>query len=221
MKKALIVALHEVRIYFQDKADLAFSLLLPIAVFTLMYFAFGGESMFHGTANIVNNDPDGVYSIELIERLDDLDYVDVEIYSQEAADIRLDRSDLLMVLYIPEDFSDKLASGKPAQLIFKQRGNGGQEGQIVASIIRGIAGDINRELQAYSRVYSALEGKGIPAGDIGAVVEKYLTQETEEQVIQVGEEIVGSSPDMVNQFLPGVVYMFVLFAITLSARVIV
>jgi hypothetical protein len=32
---------------------------------------------------------------------------------------------------------------------------------------------------------------------------------------------VGSSPDPVNQFLPGIVTMFVLFAITLSARAIV
>ena len=50
MKRALIVALREVRSYLQDKADLAFSLLLPIVTFALIYGAFGGTGLFHGTA---------------------------------------------------------------------------------------------------------------------------------------------------------------------------
>ena len=37
----------------------------------------------------------------------------------------------------------------------------------------------------------------------------------------VAEEVVGGSPDFINQFLPGIVVMYVLFSLTLSARVIV
>ncbi len=132
MNRALIVALREVRTYLQDKADLAFSLLLPIAIFALMYGAFGGESMFHGTAHVVNEDQGGTYSALFLEQLGELENLDVELLSPLEADSKLERSDLLMVLYIPKGFSDKLASGEPAQLVFKQRGNGGQEGQIVA-----------------------------------------------------------------------------------------
>ena len=211
MKKALIVALHEIRIYFQDKADLIFSLFLPIAVFSLMYFGFGGESMFNGTAYIVNNDEGGYYSTELLDRLDNLENVTVKLYSQEDAEIRLERSDILTVLIIPEDFSEKLSSGESTTLYYKQRGNGGQEGQIVASIINGIVGDINRELQVYSRVSSALENEKIPQADITSVVERYLEKENEQPVVQITEKTVGSSPNLVNQFFPGVVNMFVLF----------
>jgi ABC-2 type transport system permease protein len=221
MIRALIVAQREVRTYLQDKADLAFSLLLPIAIFALMYFAFGGESLFHGTAYVVNEDSDGTYSTVLLGQLGELENVDVELLSPEKADTRLDRSDLLMVLYIPEDFSDKLASGESAELVFKQRGNGGDEGQIVASIVRGIAEGINQELQVYNQVSNALAGKDIPQENINNTVREFLDREDENPIVGVREEIVGVSVDPVNMFLPGVVTMFVLFAVTLSARAIV
>jgi ABC-2 type transport system permease protein len=221
MNKAFIVTLHEIHLYLQDKADLAFSLLLPILVFALMYFGFSGDSIFHGTASIVNEDENGKYSTQIIERLNELENVDVELYSRDAADIRLERSNLLMVFYIPEGFSEKLAAGEPAEILIRQRGNGGQEGQIVASIINGITGDINREIQAYDQVAGALKEKGIPQTGIETVIEKYLAQESADPVVKVKETTVGSSPNMVNQFLPGVVNMFVLFAITMSARAII
>ncbi len=44
--------------------------------------------------------------------------------------------------------SAALASGEKAGLILKQRGNGGQDGQILASIIRGIAGAMNIDFLA-------------------------------------------------------------------------
>src|SRR4030042_664579 len=127
--KSLFIALKEIRTYLQDKGDLAFSLLLPIIVFALMYGAFGGQTMFHGTAYIVNEDG-GTYSTLLLDRLDKLENIDVTMLSPSDADSKLERSDILLALYIPVDFSDQLASGRPAELIFQQRGNGGQEGQM-------------------------------------------------------------------------------------------
>jgi len=221
MIRPLLVALWEVRTYLQDKADLAFSLLLPIAIFALMYFAFGGESTFHGTAHVVNEDQGGTYSTLLLERLGKLENLDVELLSQSEADSKLERSDLLMVLYIPNSFSEKLTSEEPARLVFKQRGNGGQEGQIVASLVRGAAEEINQEFQVQSQVKNTLTGRNIPQESIEITVQKFLDQEAEQPIVEVKEETVGSSPDMVNQFLPGVVTMFVLFSVTLSARAIV
>jgi ABC-2 type transport system permease protein len=221
MNRAFIVAIREVRTYLQDKADLAFSLLLPIVIFALMYFAFGGESLFHGTAHIVNEDEGGAYSAVFLEQLEAIDVLDVELLAAEDADAKLEDSDLLMVIYIPEDFSENLASGEPAQLLFKQRGNGGDEGQIVASLVYGVAEQMNQEFQVYSELNSALAEYDIPRERINITVENYLDQERASPVIGVNEQTVGSSPDPVNLFLPGVVTMFVLFAITLSARAIV
>ena len=219
--RPLLVALLQVRIYLQDKGDLAFSLLLPIAIFALMYGAFGGQTLFHGTAHIVNQDQEGTYSTLLIERLEGVDSLDVKLLSASKADSKLDRADLLMVLYIWEGFSDKLASGEQAQLVFKQRGNGGDEGQIVASIVRGVAEEMAQEFQVRSQVGEALAGSGISQGDIEITVQKFLERERESPAVAVNEETVGSSPDPVNEFLPGIVTMFVLFAITMTARALV
>ncbi len=221
MNRAFIVAIREVRTYLQDKGDLAFTLLLPIILFALMYGAFGGDTLFHGTANVVNEDDGGTYSTLLLEQLDAIEEVDVELLTAEDADAKLDDSDLLMVIFIPEDFSESLARGEPTQLIFKQRGNGGDEGQIVASIVRGVAEEMNLGFQVYNEVNRALVGIDIPQERIDITVQQYLNEERQSPAVVVNEQTVGTSIDPVKMFLPGIVTMFVLFALTLSARAIV
>jgi hypothetical protein len=110
MKRALYITLNEVRLYIQDKGDLAFGLLLPILTFALMYGAFGGQTLFKATASIVNEDH-GVYSQQLIEGLDSIDGINIDLITAQEADSKLERSDLLMVLFIPADFSATLESG--------------------------------------------------------------------------------------------------------------
>ena len=151
MKKALYITLKEVRSFLQDKGDLSFSLLLPILIFALMYGAFGGNLQFNGTAYIVNEDQGGKYSSLLMQSLDSYKGLTVQSLSAKEADRKLERSDIQMAVYIPPDFSDKLAVNQPAQITFKQRGNGGTEGQIVANLVRGAAEGIGQDLQVKSR----------------------------------------------------------------------
>lgn len=220
MKRALFITLNEVRLYLQDKADLAFGLLLPIATFALMYGAFGGHTLFEATAPVVDEDR-GTYATQLIEQVDAVEGIDIDMLTAADADSRLDRSDLLLVVYIPAGFSETLASGGKAELIFKQRGNGGQEGQILASIIRGVAGEMNQEFQVRDQVRSELLGTGIPEDRIQVTVQKYLGEERRQPAVGVVEEVVGGSPDFISQYLPGIVTMYVLFALTIGARTIV
>ena len=220
MSRPFIVALREVRTYLRDKGDLAFSLLLPIILFALMYGAFGGDTLFHGTANVVNED-DGIYSTVLLGQLEAIEEVDVELLTAEDADKKLDDSNLLMVIFIPEDFSENLDMGEPTQLLFKQRGNGGDEGLIVASIVRGVAEGINQQFQVYNEVNRALAGIDILPENIRIGVQQHLDEERQSPTVVVNEQTVGSTIDPVEIFLPGIVTMFVLFALTLSARTIV
>jgi ABC-2 type transport system permease protein len=220
MKRAFILALKEVRSYLRDRGDLAFSLLLPIVLFALMYFVFGGASLFHGTAHIVNEDG-GEYSEILLERLGEIDNLDIELLSAEDADKKLADSDLPMVIYIPEDFSRKIGGDEPVRLIFKQRGNGGEEGQIVASMVRGVAEQMNLEFQVNNQVRAIMDEWHANPDLIGVILQEYIGGELESPIIGVQEETVGASPDPVKLFMPGVVTMFVLFAITISARAIV
>jgi len=84
-----------------------------------------------------------------------------------------------------------------------------------------MAEDMNREFQVRSQVSRAVAGRNIPQESIEITVQKFLEQEDEQPLVGIREEAVGSKPDMVNQFLPGIVTMYVLFAITISARAIV
>lgn len=220
MKRALFITLNEVRLYLQDKGDLAFGLLLPILTFALMYGAFGGETMFKATASIVNED-NGVYSQQLIQQVDDVDGITIDLITAEEADTKLERSDLLLVLIIPSDFSDALSSGGTAELVFKQRGNGGLEGQILAGIIRSIASELNLRFQVLHQVESNLEGENIPESDIESTVNSMLEEENKQPSVGVTEEITGGSAEFINQYLPGIITMYVLFSLTLGSMAIV
>ena len=220
MKRAFFIAFNEVKLYLQDKGDLAFSLLLPIVTFALIYGAFGGETVFETTAYVVDEDK-GNYSSVFLEELESVEGVEVELLTRSEAETKLERSDVLIVLYIPQGFSRALASGEEAKLTFKQRGNAGQEGQIVASIIRGVAEDINKEFQVRGQVEENLLGTGVSHEHIEVTVQEYLDQEREKPVVSVREETLGGNPDFVNQFLPGIVTMYVLFSVSMAARVIV
>jgi ABC-2 type transport system permease protein len=221
MKNALIVALREVRSYLQDKADLAFSLLLPIVTFALIYGAFGGTGLFHGTAYIVNEDANGAYAQQLLDNIKKQDSLTVQILSRADAENKLNRSDINIVFFIPPDFSDKLNNGQPVELTVMQRGNGGQEGQIVASIIGGVVSEINQQFNATAQVSQALAGKNIPAAQISLTTLQFLDREHQYPLVGIKEVSVGVKPNMVNDFLPGIITMYVLFAISISAAALV
>jgi ABC-2 type transport system permease protein len=220
MKRALLITLNEVRLYLQDKGDLAFSLLLPIVTFALIYGAFGGQTLFKATASVVDEDK-GIYATQLIEQLDKVDGISIERLTMAQAQAKLDRSDLLLALEIPAGFSETLATGGKGELIFLQRGNGGLAGQILASIIRGIADEMDKAFQIKSQVTSNLEGTGITEARIDAAVKQYLDEERQKPALGVTKQVVGGSAEMVNQYLPGIITMYVLFALTLNARTIV
>jgi ABC-2 type transport system permease protein len=221
MSRVLTIALRDVRSYFQDRADMVFGLLLPVAIFALMYGAFSGQSLFNGTAYIVNEDPDGIYSRVLIERLSAKENLEVALLSREEAEAKLSGSDILLVSIVPDAFSAQLSEGWPTQITFRQRGNGGMEGQIVAGLVRGEADALSQELQAERQVRLALADVDIGGDEVATTVHGLLQREKESPIITVKVTSVGGEANLVHQFMPGIVSMFVLFAVTLGSRAIV
>ena len=218
--RAFYIALNEVKLYLKDKGDLGFSLLLPIVTIALIYFAFSGDTLFEGTAHVVDED-DGIYSTILIDNLEAVDGVDVELLMLSEADEKLEDSDILLFLYLPEDFSANLNSGEPTQLLFKQRGNSGDEGQILASIVRAVAGEMNREFGVRSQVAGILQDTGISQDRIEATIQPLLDTERAQPLVGITHETLGGSSDFETQFLPGIITMYVLFAVAMTARIIV
>ncbi len=223
MRKALAIMLREVRDFLQDKGDLSFSLLLPVLTFALIYGAFSGNLQFNGTAYVVNNDSGGKYSTMLLQTLESYRGLSVQTLSGPDADARLDRSAILMAVLIPSDFSSKLEAGQPTELVFKQRGNGGSEGQIVANLVQGAAQKIGQQVQVLARVEASppLQSANVAPSQVQVVVEQLLSQEANSPSVSIVDNTVGNVPDPVNQFLPGIMTMYVLFAVNLTAQALV
>ena len=153
------IALLELKLFLNNRAELAFSIALPILLFALMYGALSSESEVFTPASVVDLDR-GPHARELVARLDSLAAVKVEERTEADAEASLDRSAILFAVVIPAGFSDAMEAGEPAPLVFRQRGNGGDTGQIVAAIVRGLARDMATAARVRLQTQAALAGSG-------------------------------------------------------------
>ncbi len=222
MFRPLYIAFLDLKRYLLNPGELAFSIALPILLFALMYGAFGGDSSFHATAHVVNLDS-GEYGRRLIERLDGMDEISVRERTMEDADGALERSAILTAVVIPAGFSDALEAGEPTRLLFKQRGYGGQTGQIVASIVAGAATEMDGEIRSRRMVYETLASANVTEGQIDAEYDRLLSESRQNPPVGVVVRGLGEAEDadFLNRLMPGVTVMFLLFAVTMGAQTLV
>ena len=226
MLRPLHIALLELRMFLSNRAELAFSIALPILLFALMYGALSSEAEVFTPASVVDLDG-GVHARELVERLDSLAAVEVQERTEASADSALDRSAILFVVVIPDGFSEALEAGEPTPLVFRQRGNGGDTGQIVAAIVRGIARDMATDARVRVQTHRALDGSGVAPERIEAEVDNQvaLLRSSPPVVVEVrrpGEDPEeGPNDDLFSRLLPGLIVMFVMFSVTLAAQAMV
>ena len=215
MLRPVLIASIELKRYFSDKAEMAFSIALPIVMFALMYGAFGGEPSVSITAHVVNLD-DGPVSGELLQRLEAVEGVMVELHDSAEADSALDRSAILTAFVIPEGCSSDLRDGRPARIAMKRRGHGGDEGQIAAAIVSGVAQDIAGGLAVRNMALSVLGD----SSDARRVDEAVSSLDGDPAVVveeRAGEE----SADPTVGIVAGVLTMFMMFAVSLNAQSLV
>ena len=226
MIRPLHIALLELQLFLKNRAEVAFSIALPVLLFALMYGALSSESEVFTPASVVDLDG-GVHARELVRRLDSLAAVEVEERSEADAHAALDRSAILFAVVIPNGFSEALESGEPAPLVFRQRGNGGDTGQIVAAIVRGIARDMAADTRVRVQTNRALAGSGVPPERVEAEVAVQLASMRESPPVAVavrrpGQETDDESSDsLFSRLLPGLIVMFVMFSVTLAAQAMV
>ena len=220
MTRPIYIALIELKRYLADRGDLAFSLALPIVLFALMYAAFGQDIQFSGTAHIIDQDR-AQRSRDLVSRLKQSDVVDVELHTLEDADDALDRSAILSAIVIPAGFTSALDAGEPVALTFKRRGSGGDEGQIVASIVSSVARDMAGQAQTRRMVRDELDDSIAADAEIDRKLASLFDQARETPPVAVEIRTIGGSVDFVDRMLPGIVVMFLLFAVTLGAQTLV
>lgn len=219
--RPLLIALRELRSYVADIGALGFGLALPLVLLALMIGAFGSEVQFSSTAYVVDNDG-GPYAEALLDELDAIDGLSVDILDADDAAGRIDRSAILMYIEIPSDFSTRIESNEPVDLIQHQRGGGGQENQIVSSLIRDALDDITVEQELRSGIATLLERLDVDAPDeaVDAQVGHALSALNDnppvvaETVRPDGEE----SADLTAILFPRIAAWMVLFAVSMSAQ---
>ena len=222
MLKPFDIAYVELRRYIADRLSLAFGILLPIVLFALMYGAFGGEETFNATAHVADQDR-GAMSQALIQRLERVDGLDVKLYTEREINDALDRSDVVYAAIIPPDFTENLEAGSPTAITFRRRGAGGDEGQIVANIIRGAAQDLASESYVRSAVDHAVKDSDVPRAAVDRAVDEAKRFSAATPPVTVRTEAIGGEEDdfAVKRAMPGILVMILLLAVTISAQTLV
>ena len=222
MTRPILLALLEVKRFLADRGALAFSIALPIVLFALMLGVFGGEASFNDTAHVVDLDG-GDAARELIERIDDVEGLDVRLYTEAKLDDALDRSAVLTGFVIPAGFTAALEGGTPAAIHVKRRGSGGASGQITASIVRGVADGLASEYEL-RRALAALVSDATPPERVEAQTGILLADARREPPVRVVNQTLveqEEEEDILDRLLPGVIVMFLLFSVTLSAQTLI
>lgn len=221
MFRPLDIAHIELKRYIADRSSMAFGLALPIVLFALMYGAFGGETVFNATAHVADLDQ-GEMSRELIGRLERVEGLDVTVYTRREIEDALERSAVVLAAIIPTDFTANLKAGVPTAITFRLRGSGGDEGRIVASIIRGVAQDVASESFVRSAVRDAVKGSGLPPSAVDRAVDeaRRLSEANPPVAVQVGT-IGGGDAYRINRVLPGILVMILMLATMFSAQTLV
>ncbi len=216
--RPLALAGKELKVFFRDPQMLFFSLALPLVLVLLMTAAFGGQSRFDITARVVDLDG-GPLAAELVGRLEAVPGVTVDLLDPERAERLLEESDIVNLVVIGKEFSERLAAGRAPDIRVRLRGNGDTEGQIVNSYVESIVREMLGESLVVRQVEAMLAEAGldVPAEEVEARVGELFAEARESPLVTVGEETVGARPEPIAQFLPGMVTMFTLFAISLTA----
>ncbi len=223
--RPFLVAFLEAKRYLADRGDLAFSIALPIALFALMYGVFSGDTQFSADANIVDEDG-GPAARELIDRVDAVEGLSVRLRDRADADAALDRSAIFTAIVIPAGFSSGLAGGEPVALTLRQRGSGGQEGQIVASIVTEQARRLAGEYEVRAAVRGLAAGSGVPDAQVDEVVARWAEEVRRTPPVVVERATVGGgaaddSEALVERLMPGIIVMFLLFAVMVGSQSLV
>ncbi len=220
--RVMALAGRDIKMYFQDAQMLFFSVALPLVLVFLMVASFGGQTSFNVKAYVVNLDR-GEKGAEFVERLSAISELTVEVLGQADAEKRLADSSITSYIAVDPAFSDQVAAGESPSLLVRQRGTGGTEGQIAVSYASAVARELAGESRVVRQVGGILAtlGKPVPASEARAKVLSLFEETKADPPVGVVEEVVGSRPEPVAIYLPGLVTMFTLFAVSLSSMSLV
>ena len=138
--------LKEIIVFWRDPRARAMLFVVPVVQVTV--FGLAATLEVHHVELAVINDDNGRWSRELIARVEAAGFVDQVTPVADMADFsaRLERRQILLGLQFPADFSRDVAAGHPANLQVIIDGRRSNAGQVAASYLLAIAGELDLEL---------------------------------------------------------------------------
>ncbi len=220
MGRAFHLARLELKRYFADRADLAFGIALPIVLFAVMTGALGENAGFRATMHVADLDG-GPIAHRILKQVNDSESISVRRYTRDELADALGRTAILTGFVIPPGFSASIESGILASIIVEQRGSGGDEGQIVAGVVREAAREAVSAI-ALRRAIGVLVGDSAGDERVDEVVQQLLTEAHHHPPVEVVTDPMHvPEASELDRFLAGIVVMFLLFSATLSARALI
>ena len=216
------LGLVEFKRYRRDVQALVLSLALPVALIAVMVGAFGGSGEFSATASIVDLDQ-SERSGELIQRIADRPGMSVELLEPGRAAQLLEDSQRLLVTFIAPGYGQWLGDTQTRSVIeFRARGGGGDEGRVVAALVRTLVDDQARQAAALATVGAA--AGAIPGADIDAARDRFrqaLDQLDREPLVGVVVADRATEVDAFDRNFSGILTMIIMFTVATSVATIV
>lgn len=221
--RPVLIGIRDVRLFLADRGDLAFSLLLPIALLVLMLAAFPDTTEINTVGYIVDADG-GPSASALVERLEDVPGLRLVTLDGDDAQQRLDGTEILLYARIPPGYSDAIAArGTPPPVEIHRRGNGGQEGQIFIGYVLDASDRVAAPALLQPAFDDLVESAGVevPAEARASALAGALQAAETSPPVAVRSETVGGERGIGVQLFPNLATMFVVFSITLNATAFV
>jgi len=215
VRRALLIAAKDLRLRLRDRSVIVLGFLAPLAIATVMSFAFQGTSDFHLTVVVVDRDQAALGSaVTAVLRSEDLrDILTVKTAdSPTEARAVMDDGNAEAGLIIPEGFTAGIAGDTPPSLEVLTKVDDTIAGQVVASI----AGSFAAQLDADRLSVAAALAAGGPIDDLSSLV---AAASEGRLPVSLVDQDTGSRPlEAISYYAPGMGIFFLFFAISFTAR---
>ena len=144
----LSIAWKDIQIFLRERGQLIMLFLLPL-VFVVVFsavFELQEEEEKVITLPVVNLDKTGETADNLLAGMRQVGGIEAQAYTEEKAQAELENGGIRRALYIPSDFTEKVAAGESVELTIIS-GDEDEETETIRAIVDGVARDLSLQTQ--------------------------------------------------------------------------
>ncbi|MGZ4724576.1 MAG: ABC transporter permease [Ilumatobacteraceae bacterium] len=214
MRAVFTIALKDLRQRMRDRSAVVLSFVAPLAIATLMSFAFRGTETFHATIGLVDLDRGTIAGAfdELLARPELTSVITVRRFATEAeARQAVDDRRVAAAWVLPADLTASVTTGATADVRTLTDVNAAIAGEVATSVAQGFASRINAQGLAIATALS--NGSSTSPAELQSLLG--TLPESEQLVEQAAgtRELKG-----INYYGPGMAIFFGFFTIGFTAR---